>query len=201
MSLPINGRFIIIILKINPTLNLNTMKTIKLFITGLLFFAVSSAQAQVSVNVNIGTPQPVVIASPKVVIASPPEWGPVGYDNAEYYYLPDIQAYYDIRLSQYIYFGNGKWIRSRHLPSHCRNYDLYRGYKVVLTDYHGHTPYAHYKAHKVKYHKGYKGKPQKCRGEYRSHYENDHHYNHNNNLHHDKHEGKGHHGYTPGGKH
>ena len=110
-------------------------------------------------------------ASPKVVIASPPEWGPVGYDEVEYYYLPDIQVYYDIRLSQYIYFGNGKWIRSRYLPSHCRNYDLYHGYKVVLTDYHGHSPYNHYNTHKVKYYKGYKGKPQKSRGEYKVHYE------------------------------
>ncbi len=35
---------------------------------------------------------------------------------------------------------------------------------MVLTDYHGHTPYVHYKTHKVKYHKGYKGAPQKTIG-------------------------------------
>lgn len=171
------------------------MKTIKLFTIALLLFAAGSTQAQVSVNVNIGTPRPVVVASPQVVIASPPEWGPTGYDDVEYYYLPDIEVYYDIRSSQYIYFGNGKWTRSRYLPTYCRNYDLYHGYKVVLNDYHGHSPYAYYNTHKVKYYKGYKGGPQKSRGEYKSHYENEHHDNHDNghhdNGHHDKHEGKG----------
>jgi hypothetical protein len=186
------------------------MKTIKLSIIALLFFAGSTAKAQVSINVNIGTPPPpvVVVESPKVVIASPPEWGPVGYDNVEYYFLPDIQVYFDIRLSQYIYFGNGKWIRSRYLPSHCRNYDLYHGYKVVLTDYHGHTPYTYYNAHKVKYYKGYKGAPQQCRGEYKVHYDNGNHkqgnhndYSHHDNDHHDNHGGNGHHGNGKGGKH
>lgn len=161
------------------------MKTIKSIIIGLLFFAASSTQAQVSVNVNIGTP------NVNVNIGRPPVWGPVGYDDMEYYYLPDIQVYYDIRLAQYIYFGDGRWIRTRNLPNYCRNYDLYHGYKVVLTDYHGNAPYSHFNNHRVKYYKGYKGKPQKCRGEYKVHYDHDNH-NDRNHDHHDKHEGKGH---------
>lgn len=139
-------------------------------------------QAQVSVNVNIGTP------NLNVNIGNPPAWGPAGYSNVEFYYLPDIQVYYDIRASQYIYFGNGKWLRTRKLPNHCRNYDLYGGYKVVLTDYHGNTPYTHFNSHKVKYYKGYKGKPQKNRGrneEYREYNDDNH------NDHYDKHEGNG----------
>ena len=162
------------------------MKTMKLFITGLLFIAAISSQAQVSVNVNIGTP------NVKVNVGSPPEWGPVGYNAEQYYYLPDIEVYYDIRSSQYIYFGNGNWIRATQLPSRWRNYNLYDGYKVVLTDYHGNAPYTYFKSHKVKYYKGYKGKPQKNRGEYHGnsnkHEDNGNHGNHGN---HDKHEGKG----------
>ncbi|WP_268846937.1 hypothetical protein [Flavobacterium aestivum] len=161
------------------------MKTIKTIIIGLLFFAASSTQAQVSVNVNIGTP------NVNVNVGRPPVWGPVGYDDTEYYYLPDIEVYYDIRASQYIYFGNGGWIRARQLPHRCRNYDLYSGYKVVLTDYHGHTPYSYFNTHRVKYYKGYKGKPQKNRGEYRVRYENDDYDDHGHD-HHDKHEGRGH---------
>ncbi|WP_348822288.1 hypothetical protein [Flavobacterium aestuarii] len=169
------------------------MKTIKFFIIALLFIGANAMQAQVSVNVNIGTPPPVVVASPKVVIASPPDWGPVGYDNMEYYYLPDIQVYYDIRLAQYIYFGNGRWIRSSRLPAYCRNYNLYNGYKVVLTDYHGNAPYVYHNAHKVKYYKGYKGKPQKNRRDYHEHYDNgNHHGNHHDNGNHKGH-GKGKH--------
>jgi hypothetical protein len=43
--------------------------------------------------------------------------------------LPDIEAYYDIRATQFIYFGGGRWIRSRNLPNQYRNYNLYNGYK------------------------------------------------------------------------
>lgn len=126
------------------------MKTLKLIVTGIIFLVTSHVtQAQVSVNVNIG---------------NPPAWGPAGYSAVEYYYLPDVQAYYDVRATQFIYFGNGTWIRSRNLPNQYRNYDLYSGYKVVLNDYHGSRPYANFKNHKVKYHKGYKGSPQRTIG-------------------------------------
>ncbi|WP_338644972.1 hypothetical protein V5J73_08470 [Flavobacterium sp. KS-LB2] len=132
------------------------MKTLKLIIAGIILFAsANTMQAQVSVNVNIG---------------SPPAWGPAGYSNVDYYYLPDVQAYYDIRATQFIYFGGGKWIRSRNLPNQYRNYNLYNGYKVVLNDYHGSRPYSNFNSHKVKYYKGYKGKPQKSIGSHRSNY-------------------------------
>ncbi|WP_367770644.1 hypothetical protein AB3G33_14035 [Flavobacterium sp. WC2421] len=141
------------------------MKTIKLIAIGIVLLVTSATQAQVSVNVNIGTP---------------PSWGPSGYDQVDYYYLPDVQAYYDIRASQFIYFGSGQWVRSRYLPRQYRNYDLYNGYKVVLNDYHGRTPYTYYKQHKVKYYKGYKGQPQRSIGNRNdnhndSHRDNDNH--------------------------
>ncbi|WP_264537339.1 hypothetical protein [Flavobacterium sp. N1736] len=107
------------------------------------------AHAQVSINVNIGTP---------------PSWGPEGYDDSRYYYLPDIDTYYDVNQSQYIYENNGKWIRDRRLPSRYRQYDLYGGYKVVLNDYRGDAPYTYHQKHVTSYPKGYKGKPQKNRG-------------------------------------
>ena len=122
------------------------MKTIKIAIAGLFLLVASTTQAQVSVNVNIGTP---------------PVWGPVGYTEMEYYYLPDIEAYYDVRAAQFIYLGGGTWVRSSRLPRQYRNYDLYSGYKVVLNDYHGRTPYVYYNKHKTKYYKGYHGSPQR----------------------------------------
>jgi hypothetical protein len=125
------------------------MNTLKLIAIGILFSISSTIEAQVSVNVNIG---------------SPPSWGPAGYSNVGYYYLPDIESYYDVRNSQFICFNHGKWYRYRHLPNQYRNYDLYRGYKVILNDYHGSKPFAYFKNHKVKYYKGYKGKPQKSIG-------------------------------------
>ena len=125
------------------------MKKLKLIALGIFLFVSSLIQAQVSVNVNLG---------------SPPAWGPVGYSNVKYYYLPDVQAYYDIPASQFIYVKNGKWFRSRYLPGNYRNYNLYNGYKVVLNDYRGSHPYYNFNSHKVKYYKGYKGKPQKSIG-------------------------------------
>lgn len=106
-------------------------------------------QSQVSVNVNIGTP---------------PAWGPVGYNNVRYYYIPDLEIYYDVQRSNYIYFTDNRWVRLNYLPSRYRNYDLYSGYKVVLQDYRGNFPYYHFKQHKIKYAKGYKGNPQKTIG-------------------------------------
>lgn len=114
----------------------------------LLFGSV--VQGQVSVNVSIG---------------SPPPWGPVGYNQVRYYYLPDVQAYYDVQASRFIYYNEGAWIYRTSLPSRYRSYDLYHGYKVVLTDYHGNTPYTHFKEHKTKYAKGYKGQEQHNIGE------------------------------------
>ncbi len=144
------------------------MKTLKLFALGLVLFITSSIQAQVSVSVNIGTP---------------PAWGPVGYAHVDYYYLPDIQVYYDIPAAQFIYFGNGRWHRSRYLPGEYRNYDLYNGYKVVLNDYHGKRPYTYFKQHKTKYYKGYKGQPQRTIGQRHDNgnRNNDGHYNQNGN--------------------
>lgn len=143
------------------------MKTLKLITLGLMmFFASNSMNAQVSVNVNLGLQ---------------PSWGPVGYFSVNYYYIPDIQVYYDVRATQFIFLNNGVWIRSSNLPRQYRNYDLDRGYKVVLNDYHGSRPYAYYGNHKVKYYKGYKGKPQKSIGN--SNRGNDNHDNYNNGNH------------------
>lgn len=125
------------------------MKNLKLLaIAIVLFFASIPMQSQVSINVNLGTQ---------------PSWGPVGYSSVDYYYIPDIQSYYDVRTTQFIYLNGGNWIRSRQLPPQYRNYDLNRGYKVVLNDYHGTKPYSQFKYHKQKYHKGY-GKPQQSIG-------------------------------------
>lgn len=125
------------------------MKTLKLLAVGIILLVSSSIQAQVSVSLNIGTA---------------PSWGPSGYAQAEYYYLPDVQAYYDIRASQFVYFGNGRWVRSNYLPRQYRNYDLYSGYKVVLNGYHGHRPYTHYRNHRQRYSPNYRSHHQRTIG-------------------------------------
>jgi hypothetical protein len=84
---------------------------------GCLSFKIAGAQVHLSVGVNIG---------------AQPEWGPVGYDHADYYYMPDIGVYYDVPAHQYVYLSNGGWVRRGYLPERYRNYDVYHSYKVVV---------------------------------------------------------------------
>ena len=126
------------------------MKTIKLIVFGMILMFAGSMQAQLSVRVNIGTP---------------PTWGPAGYNTVRYYYLPDIESYYDVRNSMFIYYSGRSWIHSRTLPARYRNYDLYGGYKVVMNDYRGNRPYDNFRQYRVKYAKGYRGHEQRNIGE------------------------------------
>jgi hypothetical protein len=79
----------------------------------------TTSGAQVSVSFNIG---------------NQPLWGPTGYDYAQYYYMPDVDAYYNVSNQQFIYMDGGQWVYRNQLPFRYRNYDLYNGYKVVIND-------------------------------------------------------------------
>ena len=96
------------------------------------------ASAQVSVSLNIG---------------SQPLWGPTGYDKAQYYYLPEYDAYYDVSHKQYIYWDNGRRATASKLPSRYHA-DLYKTYKVVENE---RSPWKHHKDDMNKYNE-YKGR-------------------------------------------
>jgi hypothetical protein len=103
-----------------PTKKHTIMK--KIIITAAIFLsciAYKSADAQISLSINIG---------------SQPEWGPTGYDHADYYYMPDIDTYYDVPAHQYVYLENNTWVRRASLPSRYSNYNVYNGYKVVVNE-------------------------------------------------------------------
>jgi hypothetical protein len=119
------------------------MKKIILAITILFALIVSThnAQAQVSVGVNVN-------------IGSQPVWGPVGYDYAEYYYMPDIDVYYFVPRHQYVYLSGNNWVFSLSLPVRYRYYDVYSGYKVVINEP---RPYLHANVFRERYAR-YKGR-------------------------------------------
>jgi hypothetical protein len=106
-------------------------------------FQKTTAQLGVKVNLNIG---------------SQPTWGPVGYDHVDYYYMPDIDAYYYVPQRQFIYLEGGRWIFATSLPPQYRGYDMYHGYKVVVNEP---RPYMHPDVYRVKYreYKGRSGQP------------------------------------------
>ncbi len=80
--------------------------------------------------------------------SSQPIWGPVGYDLAENYYMPEIESYYNVRSRKYMFLINGKWVTSSTLPTRYSNFDLYHGYKVVINEK---NPYLRFNKHRVKY--------------------------------------------------
>ncbi len=95
------------------------MRYIFLIIAALLFMGTVHAQVGASINLNIGT-QPV--------------WGPTGYDHVDYYYLPDIDAYYNVSQHQFFYNENGRWIGRSRLPARYHSYDINNSYKVVVNE-------------------------------------------------------------------
>jgi hypothetical protein len=112
------------------------MKKLFIVLVSIAFFVTANTNAQVSVNVNFGTP---------------PVWAPADRVEVQYYYLPEIDVYYDVPQRQYIYLSKSKWIRSGNLPSRYSYYKLRGGNIVYLTDYRGNSPYAFHKNHRIKY--------------------------------------------------
>jgi hypothetical protein len=97
---------------------------------------IASAQVHLSVGVNLGTA---------------PDWGPAGYDRAAYYYMPDIDAYYDVPAHEYVYYNNNVWIHTVNLPPRYHNYDVYHGYKVVVNRPNPWMHHDYYRTHYASY--------------------------------------------------
>jgi hypothetical protein len=110
----------------------------------LTIFAVTlatTAGAQVRVNVNFN-------------VDRQPIWGPTGYDRVEFYYLPDIEAYYNVPQARFYYYQGGRWMNSTQLPPRYRGFDLYNSYKVVVNE---RAPYLNHNMYREKY-ASYKGR-------------------------------------------
>jgi len=117
------------------------MKRIIIGVALLLSSFAFRADAQLKINLNLN-------------IGSQPEWGPTGYDHADYYYFPDIDAYYNVSGHQYVYFNNNAWITANSLPPRYGNFDIYHSYKVVLNQP---QPWRNAASIRAKY-AGYKGR-------------------------------------------
>ena len=86
----------------------------------LALFAAPTAQAQVGVNINVGAPA----------------WGPQVPYGTQYYYIPEIDGYYDLYNQQYIVYQDGYWMP---LPQ-LYGYDPYQFHPVIV-DYRGPQPW------------------------------------------------------------
>lgn len=74
-----------------------------------------------------------------------PGWAPY-YNNANlvrYYYLPDIECYYDLRNREFIYMEDGEWMFGRTLPRAYAWFDLNTCFVVAL-DARVYQPWRHF---------------------------------------------------------
>lgn len=106
---------------------------------GIASLAAAPAKAQISLSVNLGIQ---------------PDWGPRGYNHVDYYYLPDVDSYYDVPTREYVYLEGGSWVHRRYLPSRYRGYDLYGGRKVVINSP---NPWYNHNVYHTRYVTNYRG--------------------------------------------
>ena len=61
-----------------------------------------------------------------------PAWAPPYIQGVRYYYLPDIETYYDLSTGEFIYLNDGQWSYSQGLPSIYSDFDLDNCFTVSL---------------------------------------------------------------------
>jgi hypothetical protein len=75
----------------------------------------------------------------------PPPWAPY-YENVNmvrYYYIPDIECYYDVWNHEFVYLEDGSWMFGATLPSVYSWLDLNTAF-IVLLDYNVFEPWMHF---------------------------------------------------------
>ena len=97
----------------------------------LSVFALAAAPAvQAQINVNI----------------TPPSWGPAAPASAQYYYVPEIKGYYDLRAQQYVVQREGRWQRVAQLSGYNPN-----SWHPVVVDYVGDQPWSRHDEYRRRY--------------------------------------------------
>lgn len=88
-------------------------------------------------------------------IGNPPVWAPrERAHQVRYYYLPELDAYYDAQRAGYFYANNGAWIFSPVLPGIYSGYDFFSGPKIEV-NYFGDRPYEFFRPQRDGYFRTY----------------------------------------------
>ena len=98
-------------------------------------FAFNSANAQVHVSVGFNLGGPVVVQRPVAV-----------YDD--YYYLPDVDAYYSVDENLYYYNDGYDWVSAVYLPGAYRNYSWNNVRRVEIR---ANRPYMNHNVYRTRY--------------------------------------------------
>ncbi len=94
--------------------------------------AAPAAHAQVSINAQFGHPA----------------WGPAAPAGAQYYYVPEIDGYYDLAARNYIVQRNGRWVP----VADVQGYNP-ASFHPVVVNYRGRQPWAQYNDHHARYYR------------------------------------------------
>lgn len=89
-----------------------------------------AAQAQVSINAQFGHPT----------------WGPAAPAGAQYYYVPEIDGYYNLAARNYVVQRNGRWTTMSTVPGYNT-----ANFHPVVVDYRGREPWQQYRDHHARY--------------------------------------------------
>ncbi|RYU92285.1 hypothetical protein EWM62_02280 [Mucilaginibacter terrigena] len=108
----------------------------------------NSAQAQISVHIGFNIP------ARRVYVPAPPPQPVMVYDNDEfddsddYYYLPEVEAYYSVPRNCYYYQDGGRWISAAYLPGAYRNYNWRTAQRYEIR---GRRPYMQHEQYRSKW--------------------------------------------------
>ena len=126
----------------------------------ILLFSINTTKAQVSLSVHIGTP---------------PVWAPPAYAHTvRYYYIPEIDCYYDAVRAGYYYNDGPGWSFSASLPGIYASYNVGRLHHVVV-NYYGARPYTYFEPQRVVYVQRYHPVRYRYDDDDRGHYDNGRH--------------------------
>ncbi len=118
------------------------LKHIFVTVSLIVFFSLScnTVQSQVRMSFNV---------------ALQPLWGPVGYNYANYYYLPEADVFYSVPENKFYYLNSNsnRWIGVYNLPPQY-NVDLYNTYKVVVKKQRPYLNHGYYVSNYAKYKHG-----------------------------------------------
>ena len=104
----------------------------------------NTADAQIGFRVGFRFGPHRVYAAPAVV-----EQAPVYNDNDDdYYYLPDVDAYYSVNEQCYYYFDGDNWISAAYLPGEYRDYDWRNARRFEVREA---RPYLHNDVYRSRY--------------------------------------------------
>lgn len=118
-----------------------------------LFYNTANAQIRIHLGINL-FPHHVYVRPAVVEVQPAPvvytDNVPADYSNDDdYYYLPDVNAYYNVAQQCYYYNDGDNWISAAYLPGEYRNYDWMHARKFEVR---APRPYLHNDLYMNRYH-------------------------------------------------